>query len=166
MGPWWPLPDHQRRPRVETGPHLQPPCPATLTRLASSRPATATGADSRGRCHSPGPRLPAGVPAWPASAVTCVAEGPGQRLAAAALSIRPSPQLRPRPRLAARRPAESAPANGRLRAARMLGCGCSAGPGRPGFPARPGVQGAGRRAGAGRPGFPGRGPRLLRPWRP
>lgn len=64
MDPWWTLMEGQRRPKAEASPCPQPPCPATLTRLASSPPAT--GTTSQGRCHSPGPRPPAAAPAWPA----------------------------------------------------------------------------------------------------
>ena len=104
-----------------------------------------------------------------ASAVTCALppRGWGQGLAAAARSIRPSPQLRP-PCCDWLRggPAESVLANGRPREVRMLGGtappgfpGARAplpGAGRPGFPgARARVQGAGRGRGAGaeQPGF-------------
>lgn len=177
----WTLTEGQRRPKAEAGPHPQPPCPATLTRRASSPPAT--GTTSRGRCHSPGPRLPAAAPAWPPLLAASARPPRGRVLggssgretlgAAAAPSIRRRLGSAPRPRLAARRPWEPAPANGaaasgadaRMRERRRGGvrAACGARPGSPG--ARAGVRalsglswGVGPGAERGR-AFPGRGRR-------
>lgn len=86
MAPWWPLTDSQWRPKMEAScpledtraiPSLHPQtlCLEALTRPASSP--LVTGAASRGRCHSPGPRLPAAAPAWPASPVGVRRRGAG-----------------------------------------------------------------------------------------